>query len=86
MNIVTVIQKVDVEEVIDRLFEYMAEQGHAPQSPDFETEVLDRQIFESGCCLECGCDDVKFYPFFKATPRSYRPFVVCGECGWEREV
>ena len=86
MDTVVVVQQVDVETRIDRLFDHMRRQGYAPQAPSPEVEQTDRIIFENGKCFRCGGEDVKLYPFFKANPRSYRPWVVCAECGWEREV
>lgn len=90
MSVITA-KEVCVEDVVDKLFAYMEEQGYEARAPGnkaerLEIERMDRQIFESGCCLKCGCGDVRFYPFFRANPHSYLSWVVCTRCGNEKEV
>jgi len=76
------------EHVVDRLFKYMEEQGYTSGAPSPRVEKSDRQMFEfeSRGCLKCKSKNVRFYPFFRANPYSYRSFVMCRECRWEREV
>jgi hypothetical protein len=77
---------VNVETRVDSLFEYMAMEEYEVGAPSPETEALDRAIFENGPCQRCGCSGVRFYPFVRWNPYSYRPWVVCTQCGHEREV
>ena len=71
--------------VIDRLYLGMREDGYEVGGPSEEVERMDRVIYEGGECRRCE-GRVTFHPFFQATPRSYRTFVVCPLCGWTRGV
>ena len=79
---------------VDELYLEMMMGGYECRAPDPEVGRLDAAVFKRGRCGRCGEGRegelkegvLTFHPFFKERPRSYRCFVICGKCGYTREV
>ena len=82
-----VLKEVSVVGIEEDLYQEMVAAGYLPQAPSEEVGMLDALVFERGKCSSCGeKGGLAFHPFWRESPRSYRPFVVCVACGYTREV
>lgn len=57
--------------------------GYRQVAPSHETHVMDADVVASIPCGECQ-GRVRYYPFYRQSPQSYRPVAKCTACGhWE---
>lgn len=57
--------------------------GYSPTAPTYETGMMDADVVASIPCGECQ-GRVRYYPFYRQSPQSYRPVARCTVCGhWE---
>lgn len=50
-----------------------------------EAVAIDKPIAESGCCPECGGEELRYASHYTKNPYSYRAFSVCVDCGHAEE-
>lgn len=63
----------------------LIENGYRQVAPSHETHVMDADVVAS---IPCPCGEcrgrMRYYPFYRQSPRSYRPVARCTACGhWE---